>query len=107
MKKNINLIAGASSLVLVLFVLLLNSFRWDFFGISKGNAAQEFGYLMTVSIPLLVIAFGLSLFVAIRELHHSLINRNQWKAKDIFTLLLTLPALIIGIFLLFVVGSII
>ena len=91
-----NFLTSLSSLLLIIAMLSLNSFRYELMGIVPGYASQEFSYLMMVSVPMIFIAFSLSLFVLIREIKLSIRNESRFGLKAFVPSLLALPGLILG-----------
>jgi hypothetical protein len=60
----------------ILIALILNYYRFQFFGVYKGDAASNFSFNISIFIPLILLSVLLSLIVNYR------ISTN-WKARPV------------------------
>lgn len=80
---------------LFVFVLLINAFRKELFGIEPGYAPHNFGFNVTFFIPSMILIMILSIIVIARVL----IFWSKWTnmPMKIVSLLLTMPIVILQI----------
>jgi hypothetical protein len=80
---------------LFVFILLINAFRKELFGIEPGYAPHNFGFNVTFFIPSMMLIGILSLIVIARVI----IFWGKWKnmSMKIVSLLMTVPIVILQI----------
>lgn len=96
-KINWTTLKALSSLLILIFVIIVNNFREELFGIKKGYAPHNFGFNFTVIFPLTVISFGLGLSAITGIIKHW----KNWSDSNNKWILIALssPAIGFGIFI--------
>ncbi len=88
-KQKWDIIFASVAVVLLLLALFLNFYRYEFFGVVPGNAANNFGFNLTYFFPLTFSSLLLSAVVNFRVFAGWAVRTNL--LKKLLVLILTTP----------------